>query len=276
MNTSTSTAAPQRRRLMQVSASAACAWLGAGCAAAPDAARATAVRGPVVLVHGAWYGGWCWRKLTPLLEQAGHAVHTPTLTGLGERAHLGSARTGVRDHVQDLLALLEMEDLRDVTLVGHSYAGMLIGTVAARSRERVRQLIYLDAFVPEAGKRVVDYLLPLERRQVIVQAGEANGFIAPIAPQALGVTDAADVAWITPRTARQPYASFTEAALDAPPAGVPRAYIACTQPASGSFGQFAERVRNDSSWRYAELATGHNAMVVAPQALASVLLGWTR
>jgi pimeloyl-ACP methyl ester carboxylesterase len=276
--TSAASVAPVRRRLIRAGASAAAGWLGAGCVASPNAATAPArphaSRSPIVLVHGAWYGGWCWRKLTPLLAQAGHTVYAPTLTGLGERAHLGSARTGVRDHVQDVVALLDMEDLREVTLVGHSYAGMLIGAVAARSRERVRQLIYLDAFVPEAGKRVVDYLLPFDRRQAIVQAGEANGFIAPIPPQALGVTDAVDVAWITPRTMRQPYASFSEPATDVPPADVPRAYVACTQPASGSFGQFAQRLRNDKTWRYTELATGHNAMVTAPQALASVLLAW--
>jgi pimeloyl-ACP methyl ester carboxylesterase len=260
----------RRRHLLQGGTLAGVGLLASACATP----TAVPPRSPFVLVHGAWYGGWCWRKLTPLLERAGHAVYTPTLTGLGERAHQGRADTGLREHVQDLLAVLEMEDLHDVTLVGHSYAGFVIGTVAARARARVRQLIYLDAFVPEPGQRVVNYLLPLDRRQAIVAAGEANGFIAPIPPQALGVTDAADIAWITPRVTRQPYASFSQPALEQSGADVPRSYIACTQPASGSFGQFAARVRQDSTWRYHELATGHNAMVSAPQALSQVLLQW--
>lgn len=261
-----------RRQMLKSSALGGCALLASACAA--PIARTTAPRSPFVLVHGAWYGGWYWRKLTPLLASAGHAVHAPTLTGLGDRAHQSRADIGVLDHVQDVLAVLEMEDLRDVTLVGHSYAGFVIGTVAARARHRVRQLIYLDAFVPEPGQRVVDYLLPLAGRQAVVAAGQANGFIAPFPPQAFGVTDASDLAWITPRVVRQPYATLSQPALEQAAADLPRAFIACTQPASGSFGQFAERVRQDPHWRFHELATGHNAMVTEPEALAKVLLGW--
>lgn len=250
-------------------------WAGAGllvsaCATEP----VSQPRSPIVLVHGAWHGGWCWRKLVPLLERAGHPVYTPTLTGLGDRVHQARADIGLGDHVQDLLALLEMEDLREVTLVGHSYAGFLIGTVAARARQRVRQLIYLDAFVPEPGQRLVDYLQPLPRREAIMAAGQAQGFIAPLPPQAFGVTDAADIAWLTPRLTRQPYASMSQPMLEPPGADVPRSYIACTQPPSGSFTQFAARLRQDSSWRFHELATGHNAMVIAPEALSQVLLKW--
>jgi pimeloyl-ACP methyl ester carboxylesterase len=262
---------PSRRSLLQTSA-----WAGA--AALASAACATtapaAPRSPFVLVHGAWHGGWCWRKLTPLLRAAGHEVYTPTLTGLGDRAHQSNVNVGLQTHVQDLVALLEMEDLRNLTLVGHSYAGFLIGSVAARARTRVRQLVYLDAFVPEAGKRLVDYLLPLPRRQALMQHGETTGFVPPLPLPALGVTDAEDLAWATPRLAPQPYATYNQPALDLPPTDIPLNFIACTQPASGSFVQFAERVRQDSRWRFHDLPTGHNAMVIAPQALARVLLDW--
>jgi pimeloyl-ACP methyl ester carboxylesterase len=248
-------------------------WAGTSAHANAGTAR-PATRSPFVLVHGAWHGGWCWRKLTPLLQGAGHEVHTPTLTGLGDRAHLGRASTGPAEHVQDLLALLEMEDLRDVTLVGHSYAGFVIGTVAERARARIRQLVYLDAFVPEAGQRLIDQLLPPQARPAIAAAGEARGYVAPIPLQTLGVTDAADLAWMTPRLVPQPYASFVQPALEQPGAGLPRGYIACTQPASGSFGPVAARLRQDPAWRFHEMATGHDAMVTAPQALAQVLLQW--
>jgi pimeloyl-ACP methyl ester carboxylesterase len=270
--------APGRRHWLQAAAVSGAALLAYPAARANDTtspkATPPAMRSPFVLIHGAWHGGWCWRKLTPLLQQAGHTVHTPTLTGLGERAHLAKSTTGLEDHVQDLLAVLEMEDLHDVTLVGHSYAGFLIGTVAARASARVRQLVYLDAFVPEPGQRLVDQLLPAQSRPAVVAAGEANGFIAPIPLKVLGVTDEADLAWMTPRLVRQPWGSFTQPALEQASATLPRGYIACTQPASGSFGPVAARVRQDPAWRFQALATGHDAMVTAPRMLADVLLRW--
>src|SRR4051812_8081549 len=104
-----------------------------------------------VLVHGAWHGGWCWRKLTPLLRAAEHAVYTPTLTGLGERAHLGGPDVGLATHVRDVVTVLWYEDLSGVVLVGHSYGGMVIGGVADQVPERLAHLVYLDAYVPEPG-----------------------------------------------------------------------------------------------------------------------------
>src|SRR5437763_6310667 len=99
-----------------------------------------------VLVHGAWHGGWCWQRVTPLLRAAGHEVYTPTLTGLGERAHLGTPDVGLATHVEDIVTMLEYEDLTDVVLVGHSYAGMVITGVAHAVPSRLTHLVYLDAF----------------------------------------------------------------------------------------------------------------------------------
>jgi pimeloyl-ACP methyl ester carboxylesterase len=263
-----------RRHLLFGVAMAALGALNSGCTSVDAPKRRGQPKSPVVLVHGAWYGGWCWKKLKPLLVQAGHAVHMPTLTGLGERAHLSRPGVDLELHVQDVLALLEAEDLNDVTLVGHSYGGFVIAAVAQRARPRLKQLIYLDAFVPEAGQRVIDYLLPLDRRQAIVKAGEQSGYVAPIPPQAHGVTDAQDIAWITPRLARQPFATFTQPMPAAADALLPRSYIACAQSAGGSFGPFATRLKDDPAWRFRELATGHNAMIIAPQLLACTLMEW--
>ena len=110
-----------------------------------------------LLVHGAWHGGWCWKKLTPLLQVAGHQVFTPTLTGLGERSHLLSPAVDLTTHIQDITAVLEYEDLQDVVLVGHSYGGMVIAGVAEQAGARLAQLVYLDAFLPEDGKALKDY-----------------------------------------------------------------------------------------------------------------------
>ena len=142
-----------------------------------------------VLVHGAWHGGWCWAKLARLLRDAGHEVYTPTLTGLGERAHLARPEVDLETHIQDVVAVLEAEELRQVTLVGHSYGGMVISGVAARTSGRIGHLVYLDAFVPEAGKSLLDYVG--ERAAAMREAAAAHGEgwkLPSLAPEALGVT----------------------------------------------------------------------------------------
>ena len=107
-----------------------------------------------VLVHGAWHGGWCWERLREQLP--GARVYTPTLTGLGERADLLSPAVSLRNHIDDVVQVLEGEDLRDVVLVGHSYAGMVVTGVAARVPDRLARLVYLDAVVPKDGQSLFD------------------------------------------------------------------------------------------------------------------------
>ncbi|MFT3838358.1 MAG: alpha/beta fold hydrolase [Myxococcaceae bacterium] len=112
--------------------------------------------GTFLLVHGAWHGGWCWRPLQKILEKAGATVFAPSLTGLGDRRHLLSEKVNLQTHVDDVVDLLESEELSDVTLVGHSYAGLVITGAAAKARERLAQVIYLDAFVPNPGQSMLD------------------------------------------------------------------------------------------------------------------------
>jgi pimeloyl-ACP methyl ester carboxylesterase len=109
-----------------------------------------------VLVHGGWHGGFCWRFVAPALRRAGHDVYTPSLTGLGDRAHLARPGIDLELHIQDVVAVLEMEDLREVVLLGHSYGGMVVTGAADRCTARIRNLVYLDAFVPENGKCALD------------------------------------------------------------------------------------------------------------------------
>ncbi len=104
-----------------------------------------------VLVHGAWQGGWTWSRVTPLLRAKGHEVFTPTLTGCAERVQTLSPQVGLETHVEDIAALILFERLKDVILVGHSYSGQVIASSASRLPERIRQLIYLDAFLPDDG-----------------------------------------------------------------------------------------------------------------------------
>lgn len=208
-----------------------------------------------------------------MLNAAGHTVYTPTLTGLGDRAHLDRPGINLETHVEDVLALFEMEDLRDVMLVGHSYAGFVISAVAERAKGRMRSIVYLDAFVPENGKCLLDFVPQPERRASMIKSGQESGYIAPLPLSALGVIREEDLSWATPRLVRQPFGTFQQAIRLSRPAadGIPRAFVACTKPASGTYGQFADVIRKDSTWIFRELQSGHDAMIIDPEIVARFL-----
>jgi pimeloyl-ACP methyl ester carboxylesterase len=118
-----------------------------------------------VLVHGAWIGGWCWRPNAQALRKAGHEVFTPTLTGLGERSHLMNPSINLDTHVADIVNVIKHEELSDIVLVGHSYGGMVVTGVADTLADKIRSLVYLDAFVPESGQALVDLAPPKPKPQ---------------------------------------------------------------------------------------------------------------
>lgn len=228
-----------------------------------------------MLVHGAWHGGWCWRRLTPLLRAAGHDAYTPTLTGLGERAHLLTPDVGLETHAQDVVGVLEYEDLHDVILVGHSYGGMVITAVAERAAQRLAHLVYLDAFLPRDGECLLDFLPPPAREQTLARArAEGEGWYLPPQRDAhpYGITDPADIAWVRRKLTAQPLKTMQQPVRRVDPlaATLPRTYISCT--ATRYFTHSVERARSESGWRHRELATGHDAMITAPAALAGALL----
>jgi pimeloyl-ACP methyl ester carboxylesterase len=226
-----------------------------------------------LLVHGAWHGGWCWQRVAPLLREAGHEVFTPTLTGLGERSHLAHASIDLNTHVQDVVNVLEFEDLREVILVGHSYGGMVITGVSERAADRLKHVVYLDAFIPRDGQALVD-LLPLFRDDLRQQAQVSDGQLPPFPVERYGVFAEADVRWVEPKLVHHPFKTMTTPVrLTSPKAvALPKTYIYCNNPAMGPFDQFVERVQKEHDWRYRELATGHDAMVTMPRELTSLLL----
>lgn len=230
--------------------------------------------GTYVLVHGAWHGGWCWRRVTPLLQAAGHAVFTPTLTGLGERVHLASAEVDLDTHVQDVVNLLEFEELRDVILVGHSYGGMVITGVTERAADRLQHVVYLDAFVPRDGQALADLVSPQFRDGVRQQAQATGGLLPAFPVQEYGVFTAEDVAWVEPKLRPHPFKTLTTPVRLQNPAALalPKTYVYCNHPAMGFFEAFAERTRSERGWRYREFATGHDAMVTMPRELTELLL----
>lgn len=227
-----------------------------------------------VLIHGAWHGGWYWKKVAPLLCAAGHDVLTPTLTGLGERAHLTHPGIDLDTHIADIVNVLAFEEVTDAVLVGHSYGGMVITGVADRVPEQVRHLVYLDAFIPANGESVNDHL-PAElvaRFEEDVRA-RGEGWCIPFgSPEGYGVTDPTDVAWAAPKLVPQPVETFRQPIRMQRPATPAAAstYILCNQ--FEGFVGFAERVQHQPGWRCRELPTGHNAMITMPRELADLLL----
>jgi len=159
-----------------------------------------------VLVHG----GWCWRRVADQLRMRGHQVFTPTLTGLGERSHLLSPNIDLTTHVTDVLKLIEWEGITDFVLCGHSYGGMVVTGVAQSISERIRSIVYLDAFVPTSGRSVLDYCEP-ERRKAIFS--EKDGIVRPVSAHDFRVNEA-DQAWVDGRCSPHPAATFHEAIPD--------------------------------------------------------------
>jgi pimeloyl-ACP methyl ester carboxylesterase len=164
-----------------------------------------------VLVHGAWHGGWCWKRVAALLRQAGHEVFAPTLTGLGERAHLMSDAIDLHTHIQDILGVLQWEELADVVLCGHSYGGMVISGVADRVPEKLRSLVYLDAFVPDNGTCLMDYVSPEQVASIRDYAQtKGGGFrMAPIPAETLNVNPQ-DRAWVNRQCVEHPLKCFEQ------------------------------------------------------------------
>ncbi|TEA77977.1 alpha/beta fold hydrolase [Allopusillimonas ginsengisoli] len=238
----------------------------------PDTTAAT-----FVLVHGAWNGGWCWSRVAEQLRQSGHKVYTPTLTGLGERSHLLTPDIDLQTFIHDVVNVLVWEDLNDVILVGHSFGGVVISGVADVAADRIRQLIYLDAFILESGVSTMDTLSPDNQeklRQGMERTGGAVPALAPPRPQSLGITDDDDVAFVQGRLMPQPYKSYTSAlALQHPLGnGLPCCYVQCVNPVFPAVAASANWAREQDNWRIEPLVSSHCAMVTAPRKLGDLLL----
>lgn len=229
-----------------------------------------------VLVHGAFHGGWCWRRVTDRLQKAGHRVFTPTLTGLGERRHLLTREVNLDTQIRDVIEVLEAEELENIVLAGHSYGGIVITGVAARVPKRIRQLVYLDAVLLEEGQSWSDALAPemvAARRKAAAES--SNGLTLPVPrPEFYGVEEPADQAWVGRRTTPHPFAAFDQKVRWNGPIGngLPRVYVDCTQPPLPGIAAMKDRYRGKADWPFIEIKTGHDLMVSAPEETARILL----
>ncbi|MCB2106564.1 MAG: alpha/beta hydrolase [Rhodobacteraceae bacterium] len=244
-------------------------------AAAGGTARAATGRKPIVLVHGAGHGGWCWRDVRNLLRADGFDVYTPTMTGLGERVHLRSPDITLQTHITDIINVLEFEDLRDVVLVGHSYAGMQVAGVCDALKDRIAHAIVIDGAIAKDGEPafpgmtmddVVKRFGPLKDGYLLKMNIAGLGFPDPTTETAQWlqrhlVEHLAQV-WVQP-------ISLPNGGTD----GVPRTYVQCADPAKMSpVGQAkVAGVKNDPTWRYIEKVGPHNVMMTDPEWTANLI-----
>jgi pimeloyl-ACP methyl ester carboxylesterase len=230
-----------------------------------------------VLVHGAGHGGWCYQRVARLLRAQGHEVHTPSLTGLGERAHLLRPDVGLDTHIADVVSLLEHENLTDVILAGHSYGGIVITGAADRALGRVAQLVYLDAAILYDGESLFDVTPALAAMREEMKVVDGMELVLwpddPIAYTIYGVTDATDWAWMRERLHPHPWRAFTDKLrLDNADAvaRLPRTVINCPSTLAKRVGESLERYHvGDRVW---SIDTGHDLMITEPEKTAEMLL----
>ena len=226
-----------------------------------------------LLVHGAWHGGWCWRRVADILEARGHKVYTPTLTGLGERSHLLTGSINLETHITDIVNVFKWEDLENTVLCGHSYGGWVISGAIEQVQPRVSSIVFLDAFVPEDGQ--TGYDLTAERnRPAIDEAVGKRAISRPAVAAESFQVNPKDRAWVDGKMTPQPIGVyFQKIRLTGARERVPRrTYIRATNFTSLPFDRFLARAKANPGWRTYEVPSGHDVMVDNPARLAEILL----
>jgi pimeloyl-ACP methyl ester carboxylesterase len=226
-----------------------------------------------VLVHGAWHGGWCWRRVSDLLQKQGHKVFTPTMTGLGERSHLIDSKVNLATHVTDIVNVIKWEGLGDIVLVGHSYGGMIISGVAEQARHAIGSIVFLDAFVPENGDSLATKASQPVREAIasLVEKGETA--MKPVSAAVFRVNEK-DRAWVDGMCTPHPVATLTDkiTVTGARDRVAKKAYIRAKGYPSVPFDGAQERLKADAGWRVYDLPCGHDAMVDMPDRLTEILV----
>jgi pimeloyl-ACP methyl ester carboxylesterase len=223
-----------------------------------------------VLVHGAWGGNHSWREFAPLLWAQGHEAFAPSLTGLGERIHLGRPETDLSTHIQDVVNCIEYQDLHDIVLVGHSYGGMVVTGVAARVPDRIRHLVYEDAFLPRDGESCWT-------PEQVARALDESGWRIPRTGPPTTTPSGREY-----RSSPQPRRTLEEPVRLSKPLEqfeFSRTYVkAAGNPRppegerKGSFWEAAARVSADPAWHYFEMPCGHGIHREMPQEFLGILL----
>ncbi len=231
-----------------------------------------------VLVHGGFGGGWEWRGVGDLLRSSGHVVFTPTLTGLGERAHLARPEIDLETHLADIVAVLSFEDLHDVVLLGQSSGGVVVTGVVDRVPDRIRRVVYLDALVPAGGQSANDcFPASFAEDSMLAPARDrGSGWLIPVIEERLLGLPPEVSSWYYPRLVPQPLRTFSQPLRITGDGGssVPRSFVQCVRDredaVSEIIGPFAEAARA-SGWDYRRVDAAHDAQVSDPEAVARIL-----
>ena len=226
-----------------------------------------------LLVHGAFHGGWCYARVAEILRAAGHRVFTPTLTGLGERSQLYSPAINASTHVRDVLDVIRFEELDDVVLAGHSYGGQVVTGVAEAVPERIRALVYLDAFVGRDGLSTLDMDTPAAVAFHTETARSNGGHTIPPIPSAVFGVHATDQAWVDRLCTPQPFAPFAaRLSLTGRHEEVARRSYVYATGWNTSFEATYDAVRAQDGWTTHEFDCGHDVMIDRPRETANALL----
>ena len=232
-----------------------------------------------VLVQGAWHGSWCWKRVRKALATAGHDVFTPTLTGVGERSHLLSREVNLETHIQDVLNLIKWEELTDVVLCGHSFGGCVVSGVADRIPDRVRSLVYLDAFVPEDGENQLQHLPQALAKRILDGANTVGeGWKVPHIPAAVFNVNAADRDWVNRQCTMHPLAAMEQRLrLTGGRQNITDiSFILATGwDGPSPFPPFYEKAKA-KRWKTSTVPCGHDVMLDLPEQLTSMLVEHAR
>jgi pimeloyl-ACP methyl ester carboxylesterase len=227
-----------------------------------------------VLVHGAWHGAWCWKRVRKILQTQGHDLFTPTLTGVADRSHLLSREVNLDTHINDVLNLIRWEELSDVILCGHSYGGCVISGVADRIPDRIGALVYLDAFVLESGERLLQLVHEPQRTMLLEGAkNTGDGWKVPPIPGEVFKVNSRDLAWMNQQCTMHPLACFEQPLKLRQ--GIQKIKNAIFVRATGwddsPFLKSCERAKA-KGWKTVTMPYGHDVMLDAPVVLAKLLV----
>ncbi len=262
----TNTEATRRGVLGAIAAGALAATGGA-----PAAAQAAGKT--FVLVHGAWHGGWCWRRVSDALEKKGHKVFAPTMTGLGSCSHLLSKDINLATHITDIVNFVEWENLSDIVLVGHSYGGIIISGVAEKLAPKIGSIVFLDAFVPENGESLAATASQPVKDAIAAAQGRGDHSLKAV-PAAVFRVNEKDRAWVDAKCTPHPIATLTDkiAITGARDKIARKSYVRAKGYPSVAFDAALEKYKPNPAWKTFEMTAGHDAMVDQPQELTDILI----
>ena len=228
-----------------------------------------------LLIHGAWHGGWVWNEISEILRYQRYSVSTPTLTGLGEKKHLLSSKITIETFIEDVVNHIIFENLNNIILVGHSFAGSVISGVADRLKDRIQKLIYFDAMILTDGQKPFDITPKETVEQRIELAKKFGNNISIPAPSAdaFGVFDIKKSLLLEEKLTPHPLSAFQSKLIlkNEVGNGIPLSYIFCTKPIYKSLESSREVVRK-MKWPIFELNAGHDAMLTHPKETLNLLM----